>query len=84
MKKYIVENALIAEINDDGEIYAKQIGTTTLWMEMTYLVNGQTQILASRSIQIRVEFITSIDIPVMNEWSLFIPSVTRLNVLYKF
>ncbi len=51
---------------------------------MDYNNHGQIIWLATKSIKVRVEFITSIDIPLMNDWTVFVPSVTWLNTRYKF
>lgn len=50
---------------------------------MAYSNEGWVYPLATRSILVRVEFIASIDIPHMNDRSVFIPSITRLNIRYK-
>ena len=50
---------------------------------MYYKSNTNRILLASRKIKVRVALITSIEIPMMNERSVFEKSVTRLNIKLK-
>jgi hypothetical protein len=79
-RKYKIENEMICEIDENGEVLGKNVGETYLHLNMHYKNEQQTNLLASRKIPVRVALITSIEVPVMNERSIFVNSLTRLNV----
>jgi nuclear pore complex protein Nup210 len=82
-RDYEVEDDHICEIDEYGEVYGKHVGETWLSLNLYYKSNNQRTLLASRKIKIRVALVTSIEIPMMNERSVFVNSLTRLNVKLK-
>ena len=82
-REYEVEDEYICEIDDFGEVHAKLVGETWLKLNLFYKSNSHRTLLATRKVQIRVALVTSIEIPMMNERSLFVNSLTRLNIKLK-
>lgn len=82
-RDYEIEDETICEIDEYGEVLGKYVGETWLSLNLYYKSNNLKTLLASRKIKIRVALITSIEIPMMNERSLFVNSLTRLNVVLK-
>ena len=82
-RDYEVEDQTIAEIDEYGEILGKLVGETWLKLNLYYKSNNQRQLLTSKKSKIRIALITAIEIPMMNERSVFANSLTRLNVKMK-
>ena len=82
-REYEIEDDKIADIDEYGEVHAKRVGETWLMLNMYYKSNNSRALLASRKIRLRVALITGLEIPMMNERSVFANSVTRLNVKLK-
>lgn len=82
-REYEIEDTYIGEIDEYGEVLGKHVGESWLHLKLYYKSNNQRTLLASRKIKVRVALITSIEIPMMNERSVFVNSLTRLNVKLK-
>ena len=82
-RDYEIEDQTIAEIDEYGEILGKLVGETWLKLNLYYKNSNQRQLLASKKSKIRIALITSIEIPMMNERSVFGNSLTRLNIKLK-
>jgi hypothetical protein len=82
-REYEVEDDYICEIDDYGEVLGKHVGETYLTLNLYYKSNNHRYLLASRKAKIRIALITAIEIPMMNERSVFVNSLTRLNVKLK-
>jgi len=83
-REYEVEDDHICEIDEYGEVHGKHVGETWLSLNLFYKSNNQRSQLASRRTKIKVALVTSIEIPMMNERSVFVNSLTRLNVKLKY
>lgn len=82
-REYDIEDKNIGEIDEFGEVHGKHVGETWLTLNLYYKSNNNRYLLASRKTKIRVALITGIEIPMMNERSVFVHSLTRLNVKLK-
>lgn len=81
--EYTIDKNEIAETNQYGEILAKKVGDAHFYMKMEYKHGEQILSLAERSIKIRVRLVTSIEIPIMNDRSVFVGSLSRINIKLK-
>jgi hypothetical protein len=66
-KRFKVSDESVCEINEDGEVLGKRVGSTTLTLQMDYSSGDSNYPLATRSIKVRVRLITAIEVPSMND-----------------